>query len=589
MKFTHIRLWSGLAAVLLIASCQSQNVSERYKQDGLVFVDEIEPVKGRTDVYQSMARAVKYNVDNASLNLNKKIFTQDPSQDPKTVIKNIMNSDINDRSSLLEASNVLEYAIIYGISHLQEKRPTAELGLYLKSSQHLALATIRAHHDTWFAMKKIKEIDRLLAKENKNLEALKQKQERQGMLSLEDIEYKKNLEVALLKLNEIRSALAFRQTEYSQLIQANPDKLELEGRRFYELEDFDRKYNLEIFQESAVRHRTEFAAAKENGKYYSYVEVRDNAIRDYPEIARLDINGVSLGHELYEKELRDRALLIANNLVDAVTSYQKATPLFKDSLRRKAYDELGAAIMAQIQINYCLVKLADVEYQHLGHEIAKKKKEVLALEKRARTGNVQNLELLNQKIKLIELQRRQSQVNAERAVSLRSLYFNAGLSPFSKRNLKLSVKEITALLRTSFNKDLVEMLSAVSEEIKRLPKPKKNDWAKEDNWLENLMKQPVKKTKAVVAKQAEKPVAQGKKAVAGKRLQLGAYMDKKNVAPDWEKITDKMPELKDYQIKVEPAEVSGVVFWRMFIEPDAKEVQPLCQKILENGLECLVR
>jgi len=302
-----------------------------------------------------------------------------------------------------------------------------------------------------------------------------------------------------------------------------------------------------------------------------------------------------LGNELYEKELKDRAFLIANNLVDAVTAYQRGTSLFKDSLKRKAFDELGAAIMAQIQINYCLVKLADVDYQHLEHEIAKKKKEIAQLEKNKRGGNMQEVAVLNQKIKLIELQQRQSQVSAERAVALRSLYFNAGLSPFSKRNLKLSVNEITTLLRTSFNKDLVEMLSAVSEEIKRLPKPKRNDWAKEDGWLENLMKQPVQKAKPAAPKsprtvaQPEKKTQKTAIPVFGKRLQLGAYMDKKNVAPDWERMTDKLPELKTYQISVEPGDVSGVVFWRLLIAPPADNLLPLCRKIKDSGFDCLVR
>lgn len=72
--------------------------------------------------------------------------------------------------------------------------------------------------------------------------------ERLGTLGSEDLEYKKNLEVALLKLSEIQKNLAYRVVEYGQLVRVDPKDIELEGRRFYELEDFDKKYSLEIFR-----------------------------------------------------------------------------------------------------------------------------------------------------------------------------------------------------------------------------------------------------------------------------------------------------------------------------------------------------
>lgn len=123
----------------------------------------------------------------------------------------------------------------------------------------------------------------------------------------------------MLKLSEIQKNLAYRVVEYGQLVRVDPKDVELEGRRFYELEDFDKKYSLEIFQEAAVRNRSEFALAKELVQSYNFKDVRAYAIREYPDVARLDINGVDLNTELYNKELTDKALLIANNLVDQVT------------------------------------------------------------------------------------------------------------------------------------------------------------------------------------------------------------------------------------------------------------------------------
>lgn len=56
------------------------------------------------DVYVSMARAAKYNVDVASRNLNKKIFNQNPDLKPHDIIQNIMNFNVDDGNPLYDAS-----------------------------------------------------------------------------------------------------------------------------------------------------------------------------------------------------------------------------------------------------------------------------------------------------------------------------------------------------------------------------------------------------------------------------------------------------------------------------------------------------
>lgn len=139
----------------------------------------------------------------------------------------------------------------------------------------------------------------------------------------------------------------------------------------------------------------------------------------------------------------------------------------KKAAQRKAFDELGAAILAQIEVNYKLVQLADVDYFETSKEISALKKEIKTLEKAYRLTLEKKLELLNKKIQLVEAEQKLSQINAERAVALRSLYFNAGLSPFSKQILKAPIKDIVVILRNGFNRDLTEMLSAAKEDAAR--------------------------------------------------------------------------------------------------------------------------
>ena len=168
---------AALISLVFIASCAVNNPQPESKieVDELVFATNPEPVKGKLDVYKSMARAVKYNVDVASQNLNKKIYSPKAAANPHGVIDGIIGLNTGNESPLYDASKVLEYAIIYSMATLSDNRAFNDAYFYAKSSQHLALATIRAHKDTLFANKKIREIQRMMDKEQKILNELNNK------------------------------------------------------------------------------------------------------------------------------------------------------------------------------------------------------------------------------------------------------------------------------------------------------------------------------------------------------------------------------------------------------------------------------
>ncbi len=597
MRNKQIISFVAVFCLLAVGGCtvDKNGALTKTEKDELVFADAPEPAGGKMDVYVSMARAAKYNVDVASQNLNKKIFNQNPNLKPHDIIQNIMNTNVDDGNPLYDASRVLEYAIIYAMSNLNANRLFVENNFYMKSSQHLAMAAIRSHQDAWFASRKVKELDRLIRQEQKKVTELNRKMERLGTLGSEDLEYKKNLEVALLKLSEIQKNLAYRVVEYGQLVRVDPKDIELEGRRFYELEDFDKKYSLEIFQEAAVRNRSEFALAKELVQSYNFKDVRAYAIREYPDVARLDINGVDLNTELYNKELTDKALLIANNLVDQVTVFMTTGGSeAKKAAQRKAFDELGAAILAQIEVNYKLVQLADVDYFETSKEISALKKEIKTLEKAYRLTLEKKLELLNKKIQLVEAEQKLSQINAERAVALRSLYFNAGLSPFSKQILKAPIKDIVVILRNGFNRDLTEMLSAAKEDAAREPAPEVNDWAKQENWLEVLIDgkskvRPAAKGKAAAVLQADKFAPYGEEADKLRTLQLGSYEQRQNALQDWDMLSERFPELKKFNPGLERSRVGGVLHYRLVVNSPKGGFRDLCNKMRSQQVECLIK
>lgn len=599
MKCVKIAAKTLLASWLMVSACAVDNTNETAvpMKDELVFRGEPEAVKGSVDVYTSMARSAKYNVDTASANLNKKIFN--PDQNPRTVVQNIMNTKFDDSTPLYEVSNALEYATLYAIANLNNKKGFVDSLFYTRAAQHLTIAAIRTHQDAWFASRKLKEIDRLSRQEQKKLGAIKAKLERTGRLSKDEQQYKKGLEVALLHLSELQQKLAMNLAEYGELTNMLTNKADFAGRHFYELEDFDKNYSVDIFQESAVNNRTEFAVAKELVKTYSFEEVKQSTNQMYEDVERLDINGVDIDHRLYSTQLQERALQNANDLIDIVASYNYEKDISKKNrLQKQAFDVLGTAILAQVKVNYKLVQLADIDYRLTADKIASMKKNIKELERKSRLDSEKQIELLNLRINVLENEYTQSQINAERAVALRTLYFEAGFSPFSKRLLKAPLKDIEQSLKIGFNDDAVKMLAAAGQKLNQ-PQPTAahtNTWARSNNWLEELIdgKGSVSKVKTpaqtnVSAMSEDIFAPYGPEADSYKIMQLGSFEKKQNASETWKILSGRFNKLKRFMPQIERSHIDGKIWYRLLVSSVNGGFRDICNEMRAARTECILR
>lgn len=598
MKCVKIAGKTLLASWLMVSACAVDNANEAASpmKDELVSRTEPEAVSGKVDVYTSMARAAKYNVDTASANLNKKIFS--PTQNPRNVVQNIMNMKFDNSTPLYEVSNALEYATLYATANLNNKKGFVDSLLYTRAAQHLTIAAIRTHQDAWFASRKLKEIDRLSRQEQKKLNEVKARLERTGTLSKDDREYKKGLEVALMHLGELQQKLAANMAEYGALTNMLTSKVDFAGRHFYELEDFDKNYSVEIFQESAVNNRTEFSIAKELVKTYSFDEVKQSTNQMYEDVERLDINGVDIDHRLYSTQLQERALQNANDLIDAIAAYANEGDAQKKAREQKhAFDLLGTAILAQVKVNYKLVQLADIDYRLTNNKINTARKKIKEMERKTRLDNEKKIELLNLRIDLLQDEFTQSQINAERAVALRTLYFEAGFSPYNKRLLKAPLKDIEQVLKAGFNDDAVKMLAAAGQKLKQ-PQPTAagiNSWARSNNWLEELIdgKGASKKTKApaVTAPATEEDMfaPYGPEADKYKIMQLGSFEKKQNANEKWQALNKRFAGLKAYMPQIERSHVGGKIWYRLLVSSVNGGFREICNELRAAQTECLLR
>ena len=492
-----------------------------------------------------------------------------------------------DADKLYNAAKAMDFADIYAMSVLTDNQKYIENTLYAKSAQNLSVAAIKLHREEIFADKQIGQIDRLMKQQGKILKNLNDRMERSGDLTESEINYRKDLEVALNNLGEIKKQLEYVNSEYMQLLRTSDKKIELEGKRFYELDDFDKRYTVDIFQDSAVSNRREFTLAKEKLGSFNAAKARRQAFVDYPPVARLDINGLEIEDNRYEAELFNKAKRVIVNLLSAVEEY-KAKPT-NEILKQKAFDELAALVMTQVELAYRLVEKASFDYEANRYKIADTKEAVRNMEKKRNVPNYEKVDLLDKKVELIAYEQKEVQILAERAAALRNLYYLAGLSPFDKNLLKGRVKDIETTLKQAFNKDLVAMLSAVKE----APRwdDGGNSWAHKDNWLEELIDG--NGSKKVFTPKAKTSKSENKVKVMGDKyhtvMQLGAYTDMNNAVVEQKNIKDNVSALLGYDFYIEQAVVNGVVYHRLMVKPEADKLQELCNQVIDAGFDCILK
>lgn len=570
----------------LLAACatEKKSLGIALQTNDLVFSGTPEAVPDRVNVYTAMARAAKYNADVSAQNMLKKIY--DGNENPQKIAEGLLYAG-QDSDKLYNAARAMDFADIYAMSVLTDNQKYIENTLYAKSAQNLSTAAIKLHREEIFANKEIKQIDRIMAQQGKILRGLHDKMERNGDLTEPELNYRKDLEVALNNLAEIKNQLVFIRGEYMQLIRVKDKDLKVEGKRFYELDDFDKRYNPDIFQDAAVSNRREFALAKERLGSFNAAKARRQAYVDYPPVARLDINGLEIEDGRYEKALFDKAKRVTMNLLSAVEVYQKSPA--KENLKQAAFDELAALVMTQVELAYRLVEKASFDYEANRYKISETKEIIRHFEKKKNLPDYEKIDLLNKRIELIAYEQKEAQIMAERAAALRNLYYLAGLSPFDKNMLKGRISDIETVLKQAFNKDLVNMLSAVKEN------PRWDDggnaWAHKDNWLEELIDEPkgsVKHSPKNV-QTAKAPRVQPAVAKHHSLMQLGAYTDMDNAIADQKRIKNEVGALSGYDIFIEEAVINDVRYHRLMVRPEPEKLQGLCNQVIEAGFDCLLK
>ena len=584
----HVALYLALVSgISMISACSGnkKSLGEVLNTNDLVASYEIESLPKSVGVYNAMARAAKYNSDTAAQNTLKKIYKGD--ENPKKITESIISTP-NTPDKLENAVKAMDFADLYAMSVLTDNQKYIEDTLYAKSAQNLSIEAIKLHREDIFAANKIKEIDRIINNKGKILKELNLRMEKDASLTADELNYRKNLEVALNRLAEIKNQLLFVRKEYVSLIKAKEKELRLEGKRFYELEDFDKQYTPNIFQDSAVSNRREFSLAKEELGSFNAAKARRQAFVDYPLVARLDVNGLKIEDSRYENELFNKAQRVALNVLEAVEDFQNKPS--SEQLKQKVFDELAALVVTQVEVMYRLVEKTTLEYEANRYIISETKKEIHTMQKDGASTYYEKIDLLNKEVELISLEQKEASLLAQRGAYLRNLYYMAGLTPFNKNILRSKISDIEAVLKQAFNKDLVTMFSAVKEN------PKWDDggnaWAHKDNWLEELLKDEAKNKKSKTNKKISDTSKSAKSVVKSSHhsvMQFGAFTDIDNATNEEKLIKNKVPSLRGYDMYIEQANVGGSLYHRLMLKTEPDKLQSLCNEVIDAGFSCILK
>ena len=590
-----IKVWSlvGVLGIACLSACSS--APDANKSEPVIDRTDLsikpEKITGKTDVYDSMARSVKYNINVTYPALKEKVFFNH-AENPRQVINSILKMKDPSQNPMYDSLRALDFSIAYALANVSDDEAFVSENLKAKSAQTLALAAIKAHKDALLASKKIKEIDRQIRRLQSDIKILNEKQNRIGVLNSEDEAYKKGLEVVVYKLSEIRKTLEESLIVYRQLVKSDEKKIDLEGRNFYELDHLDAKLTVNDFRKTAFNYRPEFKIQKELSKKYSYEQVSQILRSEYPQVERLEINGYDAEKPMYIKELQQRADFQANYLVDKVWQYKNAPNAgSKKLLRLQAFEEMAAAIMTQNEVAYNIVMRAGIDYEEINKQIDALKKNIAQSSKKRGLTSTQKVDLWEQKIALLNLELKASQILAEKAVAIRAMYFYAGFNPFNTKLYDGKIKDISSNLKVGFNKDAVEMLSKV-QAPQTAVRIEDNNWAKKENWLEELLENPNPK--------AEKPITlaqpkgdfepyRGEEFNKRTIMQLGSYRYKENADLDWKMLKELYPDLREYNPVVEQANVRGKPMYRLIIQRKTGGFMEMCNKLRADKVGCLLR
>ena len=185
----------GSTGILAACATEKKPLGTVLQTNDLVFTGNIESLPDKVNVYTAMARAAKYHADASAQNMFKNIY--DGSQNPQQVAEKMFFAG-QESDKLYNAARAMDFADMYAMSVLTDNQKYIENALYAKSAQNLSVAAIQLHREEIFAVRAIRQIDRMMTQQGKILQKLNDKADSSDGLTEPEINYRKDWKLRLI-------------------------------------------------------------------------------------------------------------------------------------------------------------------------------------------------------------------------------------------------------------------------------------------------------------------------------------------------------------------------------------------------------
>lgn len=523
----------------------------------------VEPHKGRISPETSIARTLKYNIDTVKQAAAPKFLGEEARANALANFRKLHESGSRGASVSLKE---LDFAILYTAANYYQNTAQTDAFFNQVIGQNLIQGALKAHKNALFAHKKVFEIRRKIRQNQKQLSALIKKQ------STDDLDYQKALEDAIDKLKAAEQEMNQNLGDFRQLVKIDANKIELDGRRFFDELKIPPAAKVEDYQAAALNRRLELSDFDKQ----SLAQTDSDVTAQYAENDER-VKGFYIEDAAYLQNLAVRGDASAYNLLNLSLNYQKAGKHKKAELSTKLGKELHKAVYTQVELAFSLAVRTNADYEAQQNNIRQIKQDIQKLEKVSRPDNNTKIQILKQHLNLLENELTADQILAERAMSIAALQIYSGQITVSPELLQKDLPTLAQTLKTG-----------LKQKVSTYEQTAAKHWTSGDNWLEKVMAEPQTPPQPQPQKFMSKPLGNRVDYNQRKTMQLGAYVEKSAAEKNWQELCAAFPELNSYTPDYERTAVAGITLYRLKIHAPQGGLKDLCVKLRNYGRECML-
>ncbi len=442
----HITI--AIIACFLTISCSSKNNPQPQTKEVVSYISENPQTP--FEVYNAMARALKYNLKSAISENNKKVAMLTEAKKPQQKLAIFVTP--KEKQDMYSAYQNLNAAIL-----IAQDNPSA----YSKNlAQSLMLAGASAYNKAGFAKNTSLDIKRSIKIQKLELEKINKKETQTNNLSKIDETRKEALELYLLKMDKLQEKLHQDILHFNNLESLNTDHVKFGSKKYFNAKNLKKEFTVEDFEN----------LAQENGVIYNVAQTKNAIAKKFPSASRINMDTQAYKNKTLQDEIIFEALQTSKDLLE-----QKAT--------------INQAKLLQIKLGFYLTKLLELE--------AIKANQIYITKTKLYNQTKKDRSLKNQELKakaeMLNAQYNKNNAQGAFVIAIQNLYFITDPISFDNNYLNKAVGLLAKDIKKQISLNTSKLMATDNyKTFQKKPIPAINkapQWADPSkNWLNDTIK-----------------------------------------------------------------------------------------------------